>query len=247
MYLLFSYDTQGRLPKIDQAFITNIIQGICDKSTKEHVKKHRRHPRGDTTDLRRTFALFYDELHRSRHTDPNSYKNMNTIQAYLAIGIVTGYETNIKQHYVEYVERFVNVLFEKKERMKSLAKDEAFAFVNMLRKVKNNILNRTEVPLEVHPHMGKIMPKCTFEKDNLRYDIQCHPQDYLPCMVYMLKLVELTNASVFNVFRLITDIVPKYDRIDTTTVIHLFVSKENLGTKEQFLSKSNIVKRQGDT
>jgi trehalose-6-phosphate synthase len=34
---------------------------------------------------------------------------MNTVLDYLAIDIITMYENNIKQHFVEYVERFVNV------------------------------------------------------------------------------------------------------------------------------------------
>ena len=246
MYLLFSYDTQEELPKIDHAFITNIMKVICDKSTKELVKKQGRPPKAGTMDLRRKFELFYDEHYSTGQIDPISYKNMNTILDYLAIDILTCYETNIKQHYVEYVERFVNVLFEKKERVKSLSKEEVPAFISLLRKVKNNILNKEEVPPEVQHHLDKIVPQRLFEKDSLRYDIQCHPQDYLPCMVYMMKYVESTGSSVFNVFPLRTDIVPKYIRIDTTTVVHLFVSKENLGTKEEFLTKGNLVKRQAD-
>lgn len=108
LYLLFSYDTRDSLPKIDHAFITNIMKVICDKSTKEPVKK--RPPKADTIDLRKKFELFYDEHYQLGQIDPISYKNMNTILDYLAIDILTCYETNIKQHYVEYIERFVNVL-----------------------------------------------------------------------------------------------------------------------------------------
>lgn len=209
MYMLFSYDTQDGLPKIDHAFITNIMKVICDKSTKEPVKKRGRPPKADTTNLRKTFEQFYDEHYPSGQVDPISYKNMNTTLDYLAIDILTCYETNIKQHYVEYVERFVNVLYQKKQQLQSLSNNEASAFVNMLRKVKNNILNREEVPAEVQPHLSKIMPQRTFEKDSIRYDIQCHPQDCLSCMVYMMKYVESTGASVLNVFPLRIDIVPK--------------------------------------
>ena len=43
-----------------------------------------------------------------------NYRNMSTVLEYLAIDVITMYETNIKQHFVEYVERFVNVSWEKK-------------------------------------------------------------------------------------------------------------------------------------
>ena len=39
---------------------------------------------------------------------------MNTILDYLTIDILTMYENNIKQHFIEYIERYVNVMFEKK-------------------------------------------------------------------------------------------------------------------------------------
>ena len=40
---------------------------------------------------------------------------MNTVLDYLAIGILTMYENNIKQHFIEYIERFVNVVWRKKQ------------------------------------------------------------------------------------------------------------------------------------
>ena len=41
--------------------------------------------------------------------------------------------------------------------------------------------------------------------DNLYYDIQCSPQDYLPCMIYMMKFIENKNESIKNVFPLLID------------------------------------------
>jgi len=38
---------------------------------------------------------------------------MNTILDYLTIDILTMYENNIKQHYIKYVERYVNVIWRK--------------------------------------------------------------------------------------------------------------------------------------
>ena len=55
----------------------------------------------------------------------------------------------------------------------------------------------------------------------------------------MMKHVESTGTSVYNVFPLRTSIIPKYIRIDTTTIIKLLVSKENLGTKTSFLYKDH--------
>ena len=38
------------------------------------------------------------------------YTHMNTILDYLTIDILIMYENNIKEHFVEYLERYVNVI-----------------------------------------------------------------------------------------------------------------------------------------
>ncbi len=42
-----------------------------------------------------------------------NYRKMTIVLEYLAIDVITMYETNIKQHFTAYVERFVNVSWEK--------------------------------------------------------------------------------------------------------------------------------------
>ena len=54
--------------------------------------------------------------------DELNYKHMNTILDYLTIDIITMYDNNIKLHYVEYVERFVNVVWKKKYMIEKIRK-----------------------------------------------------------------------------------------------------------------------------
>jgi len=53
-------------------------------------------------------------------------KHMNTILDYLTIDIITMYENNIKLHYVEYVERYVNVVWKKKFMIEKIRKIEFY-------------------------------------------------------------------------------------------------------------------------
>lgn len=62
-----------------------------------------------------------------------------------------------------------------------------------------------------------ILPSKEFEKDNVYYDLKCHPLDYLPCMIYMMKEVEEEGEKIYNVFPMRTSIVPKYVKLDTET------------------------------
>lgn len=52
-----------------------------------------------------------------------------------------------------------------------------------------------------------------FRKNNLYYDLQCNPQDYLGCMVFMMKQVENKGYTTTNPFPMRNDIIPKHIRL----------------------------------
>jgi hypothetical protein len=58
-------------------------------------------------------------------------------------------------------------------------------------------------------------------------------------MIYMMKHIETTDQSIYNIFPLRTDIIPKHIKIDTTTLVHLLLRKEH-GTKHEYLTKGNL-------
>ena len=248
MYLIHEYDKNGKLPIIDHPFVSNIMKIICDESNTPNNNKQGRPPNAKTVELKDTLRTFYNEHYKQTISTNEvlSYTHMNTILDYLTIDTITIYETNIKQHYVEYLERFINILFERKQKTLAMNKDETNAFYSKLRKIKNTILDgNKDLPNELKNHIKLIIPQRAFKKDNLYYDIQCSPQDYLPCMIYMMKFIENKNESIKNVFPLRSDIIPKYIRIDTTTLVHLLITKKH-GPKEEFLTEGNLIKRQDE-
>jgi transposase len=80
-------------------------------------------------------------------------------------------------------------------------------------------------------------------EDNIYYDIQCSPQDYLPLMLYMMKTVEAHGTSVNNACPLRSDIVPKHFRLDTVSLINLCFTEEQ-GKRGDYTTKGNLVKHQ---
>ncbi|KAH9258617.1 hypothetical protein BASA81_003119 [Batrachochytrium salamandrivorans] len=85
-------------------------------------------------------------------------------------------------------------------------------------------------------HMKHIVPQRRFQEGSVHYDIQCSPQDYLPCLVYMMRWVEGLGGRIPNVFPLRSSIVPKYIRLDTKLVIQLLLSKTSgLGAPSKLL------------
>ena len=183
---------------------------------------------------------------------------MNTILDYLTIDILTMYENNIKLHYVEYLERYVNIVWKKKELIEIIRKrltlttkqkdDKIRKLTTELRKIKNDLLNVDEKKYKskslyhswINENKKILLPdKKEFKKNNVYYDIQCLPQDYLSPMIFMMKEIEKECYIINNVFPMRSEITPKHIRLDTTTLVHLLFSKKQ-GNKTDYLTKGNL-------
>jgi hypothetical protein len=170
------------------------------------------------------------------------------------------YENNIKLHYIEYVERYINVVWKKKDTIRQIKEEHTDTsiqtnlineFCRQLRKLKLDILNVSndyksdeiyhswikEVRVYITPNKEK------YQKDNLYYDLQCTPQDYLPCMIRMMKEVELEGAMIYNVFPMRNDVIPHSIKLDTTTLVHLLFTDKQ-GKKHHYLTEGNLKKNE---
>ena len=255
LYLLDYYETHQTLPVIDTKFINTIMKVVCGEKTEKRGK-----PASEITKQEKEkFIAFFEEhyLPLTQNEELN-YTNLNTVLDYLKLTVLTVYETNIKSHFVEYVERYVNVMWKKQfltQKIKSkttLTKKEKEIKLrklgNELRKIKNDILNVETTEYKSHysyhswinKQKKKIMPvKPKFEKQSIYYDIQCHPQDYFPCMIFMMKQIEKQEIKIKNVFPMRNDIIPKHIRLDTTTLVMLLFTKKQ-GGKGEYTTKGNL-------
>jgi hypothetical protein len=202
---------------------------------------------------------FYEEHYKPYVVGELDYRNMTTVLDYLATEVITMYETNVKQRFVEYVERFVNVSWEKKALVAIIKKQRTTtarrraatnALCAQLRRIKTDLLNHDSVK-KAHPmyhawideQRKHVLPQRQLKKDSVHYDIQCLPQDYLHPMLYMMKAVEARGASVKNTCPLRSEIISKHFRLDTTSLIKLCLTAEH-GTQSEYLTKGNLVRHQ---
>jgi hypothetical protein len=105
----------------------------------------------ETQSLKQSLLDFYDHHYSNlMTTEKLDYTYMNTILDYLTIDLLTVYETNIKQHFVECIERYVNVVWKKQELINFLRKSKwsrqqkdikIRQLISQLRKIKNDVLN----------------------------------------------------------------------------------------------------------
>jgi hypothetical protein len=111
LYLLNYYEKNHTLPIITQEFINNSMKVICGEKEEMRGKP----PSKETIELKEQLTSFYKEHYLpTTQYDPICYTGLNTVMDYLKEDIMTMYENNVQLHYVDYVERYVNVVWKKK-------------------------------------------------------------------------------------------------------------------------------------
>ena len=260
MYILHHYQTYSHtIPTIDKVLILNIMKVVCGE---KHTNQGRL-PKKETLELIENLTTFYTE-HYKPYTQQEQldYEYMSNVLSYLCEDIMTMYENNIQLHYVDYVERFVNVVWKKKilvEKIRKIfpTKKEREVRIRQLekelRKIKNDLLNvDNNIEYTSQPHYHKwitqqkkhILPdKEKFQKQSIYYDLKCKPMDYLPCMIAIMKQVENDEDTISNVFPLRSSISPGYIRLDTITLVYLLLRKEQ-GKKSDFSNQGNTKKHE---
>ena len=260
LYFLNHYETNNHiLPEIDTVYILNVMKIVCGE---KHTNKGRP-PNKETIELKDKLTAFYTE-HYKPYTQPEQldYEYMSNVLTYLSEDIMTMYENNIQLHYVDYVERFVNVVWRKKmlvEKIRKIfpTKKEREARIRHLekelRKIKNDLLNvDSKIAYTSKSYYHKwitqqkkhILPnKDKFQKQSIYYDLKCKPMDYFPCMIAMMKHVENELEPISNVFPLRSSIAPGYIRLDTITLVNMLLRKEQ-GKKSDFSNKGNTKKHE---
>jgi len=251
LYLLDQYDKKEKLQVIDTNFIDACMKILCVKDT---IKG--RPPKDTTVQLKDKLYKYYKDnyLPFIQHEEL-SYDLFGNTFTYLAENIITVYENNIKMHYIEYIERYINVVFKKKEKIEELKKNyngekqtqQINELNRELRKIKKDILevsNKYTSSLEHHEKITTLKKLITpdkdeYKKNSIYYDLKVHPQDYLPCMIAMMKEVETFGLTIYNVFPMRTNIMPHSVKIDTQTLGKLLITKRVLKGDEK---KTELVK-----
>ena len=261
LFLIFYYENNNQtLPVISKEFINNTMKVVCG----EKEEKRGKPPKPETLILKEKLTHFYKEHYLPlTQNDPIDYAGLNTMLDYLKEDVITMYENNIQLHYVDYVERYVNVIWKKKfitEKIRKLGKTKKERETRIrnlcseLRKIKNDLLDvetneftsKTYYHIWIKEQKQHILPqKNKFEKNSIYYDLKCNHMDYLPCMIFMMKQVEGDEEKVCNVFPMRNEIIPKYIKLDTTTLVHLLMRKEQ-GNKSSYLTKGNLKKKEDE-
>ncbi|HEX5486026.1 MAG TPA: zinc ribbon domain-containing protein [Limnobacter sp.] len=237
LYVLDQHKTTGKVEKINRTFMLNALKVVGLQPTSGRSAK---------SDIRDRLTAFYNAhfaLLLPENDVPPSYMHLDGVLDYTAKDLVTALETNIKQHFVEYVQSYVDAAYHKDATVALIAKlvpkkdrdAEKKALDRKLRAITKDLLtvNGEEFVSprrwheSVREHRLVVQPgKTHYAKNLLASDLKCHPQDYLVPMLRMTVFMESREKKLRNVLPLHTSVIPMHITIDTRTVVKLFYSDE---------------------
>lgn len=261
LYLIYSYETSGHLPAVSNALIINIMKTLAPKQTRRG-----RPPKDETVELRKHLLAFHLQYYKPLMLEEEtlSCEHLSRVLEYMAINIESVYLNNIRQHFVTCLERYINVIAKKKSRLDAIKnsaldavdkEEQTSKLCGLLRGLKNDILSLDSdmcSPVMYHNFILQtrqaILPvKATYRNDNVYYDIQCSPEQYMLGMFRMTLEIENLGETTISVFPIRTSIIPKYIKIDTTTLVHLLIDREKHGhSKSHYITKGNMLTYQDE-
>ena len=134
--ILDGYDNYNRkIPKINTAFVNSCLKIVSERGDKRG--KQLTTNKNMMDDLKKFYNNHYKNIAGEQKLP---YTNLLGVLDYMTESIITSYENNIKQHFVKYVERFVNVMFDKKGQNSNLSEEGKRQNLQFLRNIKNDIL-----------------------------------------------------------------------------------------------------------
>ena len=184
LYCLDLFKNNKPFPKIDKEFICDVFKVITIRKCGSGGYTDEKMPQ-QLKDL----TLFYKDHYKSTCDEKEIlyYDKMSYILAYEAINMITNIENNIREHFIQHLNKFVNISFKLKDSMdkitketkdKELRKQQKKELYNEIKKVKDDILSFDELKSDIKYHnwikeiKKTITPnKDKYQKDNLYYDL----------------------------------------------------------------------------
>jgi len=227
---------------INKNLIKNMIHTICEPPTQGQGGL------GEANrNLRNELRLFHDNFYQPTRVDDGiSRENLTTSIDYTAEEILTMYENNIMLHFKDHVIRFLENVYNKRERKRYMNSAEKKRFDREFDKIKADVLCTQYVMIngqriynymsdQNHHGMIEILKRLCLPRHvriapsnyNIEEDLKVSQLKYFTKMITMGQYVEGNDGKLLTVFPLITTTIPGHSRIDTTTLAKLWYPRKN--------------------
>ena len=249
LYLAYLYENNQNFPFLDKEYICDIFKVITKRKCNSGGYTDENMP----TQLR-TLNDFYKK-HYSQTITNNEilyYDKLPYILAYEAIDMITNITNNIQEHFINHLNKYVNIVFNikakrdeitKNNKDKNIRKQLHKELYEEINKVKKDLIYFANFTSDIKYHDWikeqklKLFPnKTQFEENNIYYELKSNTQYFLYGMFHICNQLETINSigiqneekqiRLFNVLPLRTNIIPKNVCIDTCGLIQNFMGDE---------------------
>jgi hypothetical protein len=239
---LFLIDKFGKgevLPKITKKLITNIFNTIGEKDSKRGRKAENK-----TDELK----IFYDNTFSNIYRKKLCYSHLSYVLPVLAEEMVRCFETNIKTHFIDYLNKYINVSIRHPEKVlikqtvtnKQERLDAYKKLTQDIKGIKNDlIMGKVEKSNQkyhtwVKEHIKLLLPDKIVK--NVAYDVKATPQKYIASAFVINKRIEELGRRPYQVVPQRSNLVPKNITLNTSGIVEVLNDKNkdiyNIGYSE---------------
>lgn len=167
---------------------------------------------------------------------------------YEATTMLTCYKNNISMRFGQRIRQFVNKMLDVKERKRLILTDSTVDEITRQKALSE--LRRRSTSIKLMVATGQIcettmatlsndeqclvetiisiLPKHSYEKESIYYDVKVHPELYLSAYIQLNLLFESHGFKSFNALPLRRSFVPSYITIDTKILVLNVLEHKNL-------------------
>ncbi|ATZ80148.1 DNA polymerase domain-containing protein [Bodo saltans virus] len=208
---IYLFKNNQSFPIIDKKYICDIFKVITKRKCNFGAYTENNMPEQMKT-LNDFFKNHYSKL--ITVDEILYYDKLSYILAYEAIDMVTNINNNIEMHFIDHLNKYVNIVFDVKNKADQITKDNKNKIIRKelhkqlydeFKKVKNDIIAFGEFTSDKKYHdwikdqkLKLFGSKTKFEKDSIHYDLKSNTQDYLKSMFHIANELEKINDKIME-------------------------------------------------
>jgi len=249
LYLLHLYENNQPFPVLDKEYICDIFKVITKRKCNSGGYTEENMP-----EQLRKLTSFYKSHYALTITNDEIlyYDKLPYILAYEAIDMITNITNNIQEHFIDHLNKYVNIVFDiklkrdeitKNNKDKDIRKQLHKELYEEINKVKKDLITYGDFTSDEKYHCWikqerlKLFPnKNRFDENNIYYELKSNTQYFIFGMFHISIELEKINVEriknnekqirLFNVLPLRTNIIPKNICIDTCGIIQNFMGDD---------------------
>ena len=206
LYLLYLYDKNKKFPGIDVDFVYTIMGIVSIRSDARG-----RPASEEKQNIILKLNSFYNKHYRFLIIEDDIVsddKLSYVLKNYECVDIVKNINNNIKEHFPQYVRKYVNTYFDINQKIINIKSNKELSDLEIKEEIRNITQSYNKIKYDLLPinkesytsnkkyhkwineTKQKIMPYTNYHKNSIYYDLEVNPQNYIKSMITINKEIQ---------------------------------------------------------